>query len=57
MPVPGYDIVVNGVPRHDGEGRDLSGIAAKQRNPNAVVTIKSTETREVRAVLSDGRLA
>jgi hypothetical protein len=29
----------------------------KQREPDAVVTIQSTETGEVRTVLPDGRLA
>jgi hypothetical protein len=60
MPVAGFDIFVNGSRRtfHDVERVAISvACNLKQREPDAVVTIQSTETGEVRTVLPDGRLA
>jgi hypothetical protein len=60
MPVAGYDICINGVRHtfHDVEKVAIQvAMTAKQKNPDAVVTLKSTATGEERTVRADGRLA
>jgi hypothetical protein len=60
MPVAGFDICINGVRHtfHDVEKVAIQvAMTAKQKRPDAVITLKSTVTGEERIMLADGRLA